>query len=181
MRELDGLEYLLYRCLRPFSEDLPAITNDFLFHLLWKSFVAGKISSRPTCQNIGYDRWLDPFFSFQPTFGRNLFLAYKRLAVWISWVLNQRASVCDKGKEGRTLTRDSNSEFTCASLKTSNIPFAWFLVLGCNRQAERIVWSCRWCVSETLKCEISLINGFKHKREKYVSANVWLTIWFQEF
>jgi len=24
------------------SEDLPAITNDFLFHLLWKSFVAGK-------------------------------------------------------------------------------------------------------------------------------------------
>ena len=24
-----------------------------------------------------------------------------------------------------------------ASLKTSNIPFAWFLVLGCNRQAQR--------------------------------------------
>mgnify|MGYP006864601170 CR=1 FL=1 len=23
---------------------------------------------------IGYDRWLDPFFSFQPTFGRNLLL-----------------------------------------------------------------------------------------------------------
>ena len=36
--------------------------------------------------------------------------------------------------EGRTLTRESNSEHT-ASLKTSNIPFAWFLVLGCNRQA----------------------------------------------
>jgi len=28
--------------------------------------------------------------------------------------------------EGRTLTRESNSEHT-ASLKTSNIPFAWFL------------------------------------------------------
>ena len=25
-----------------------------------------------------------------------------------------------------------------ASLKTSNIPFAWFLVLGCNRQAQRL-------------------------------------------
>jgi hypothetical protein len=25
-------------------------------------------------QTIGYDRWLDPFFSFQPTFGRNLLL-----------------------------------------------------------------------------------------------------------
>ena len=29
-------------------------------------------------------------------------------------------------KIGRTLTRESNSEHT-ASLKTSNIPFAWFL------------------------------------------------------
>ena len=28
--------------------------------------------------------------------------------------------------EGRTLTRESNSEHT-ASIKTSNIPFAWFL------------------------------------------------------
>jgi len=26
-----------------------------------------------------------------------------------------------------------------ASLKTSNIPFAWFLVLGCNRQAQNLL------------------------------------------
>ena len=61
-----------------------------------------------------------------------------RVSVWVSggnvWSFE---SVRPTGrKEGRTLTRDSNSEFTCASLKTSNIPFAWFLVLGCNRQAQ---------------------------------------------
>ena len=39
----------------------------------------------------------------------------------------RESEVCDEGiLEGRTLTRESNSEHT-ASLKTSNIPFAWFL------------------------------------------------------
>ena len=29
-----------------------------------------------------------------------------------------------------------------ASLLTSNIPFAWFLVLGCNRQAQNLFYFC---------------------------------------
>jgi len=65
--------------------------------------------------------------------------------------------VCDKGKEGRTLTRDSNSEFTCASLKTSNIPFAWFLVLGCNRQAQTIIYLSLLLLSSDSSIDFSLI------------------------
>ena len=47
-----------------------------------------------------------------------------------------------------------------ASLKTSNIPFAWFLVLGCNRQAQRTG-------GYVLSREVRLfVFPFPHRHEK---------------
>ena len=62
------------------------------------------------------------------------------LAVFVLVRVHRRVLVCDKGV-GRSHT-DSRFKLWIhiASLKTSNIPFAWFLVLGCNRQAQAVTY-----------------------------------------
>ena len=42
-----------------------------------------------------------------------------------------------KGEEGRTLTRESKSEFTPRGRDLPTFPLLGCLVLGCNRQAQR--------------------------------------------
>ena len=44
-----------------------------------------------------------------------------------------------KGEEGRTLTRESKSEFTPRGRDLPTFPLLGCLVLGCNRQAQSLI------------------------------------------
>ena len=87
-----------------------------------------------------YQHWF--FFSFSISMpGR-----YQELDLFIKATVSFWSFLWDVGWRcgevpRRPITIMPLKILTTASLKTSNIPFAWFLVLGCNRQAERL-WRC---------------------------------------